>query len=167
MLKDNILKIFMILMMGVGIQLLLILLGTDETKDSPRQAVVEFSKAYFKKDPHMSDRICKAHLTDETRHNIENYIQKSAEEARSRGLSPDFMASMLYSIKTDAQLLNDTEAIVRITGKRKTAIHPVYFLIGLFFNIGDIHQIDHAFRLIKEGNQWKICENFSAIFQNS
>jgi len=165
--KENTLKIGMILVIGVGIQLLLILLGTDGPKDSPRHAVVEFAKAYFKKDTHISDRICKDHLTAEVRYDIENHIRQTTTEARLRGFTPDFMQSMLYSIKTETHLINDTEAIVHITGKRKTAIHPVYFLFGLLFNIGETHPVDDTFHLIKESDQWKICDSISNGFQNA
>lgn len=164
--KDALLKTLTIFVIGVGIQLLLILLGTDGPKDSPRHAAIEFAQAYFRKDPHMVNRICKAELTDKLRYQIEKHLRDTTEEARIRGFAPGFMASTLYAIKTDTRLENDTHATVRMTGKRKTAINQVYFLVGLLFNIGETHSVDHTFRLVKEGDGWKICDQFTAILQS-
>jgi hypothetical protein len=165
--KESTLKIGMVLVIGVGIQLLLILLGTSGPKDSPKHAVVEFAKAYFENDADMAERICKAHLTDKIRYAIENHIRQVAAEARSRGYSPHFMQSMLYAIKTETHLLNDKIAVVHFTAKRRTAINSVYFLVSLVFNLGEIHPVEGTFHLIKEGDHWKICDSFSNVFQNA
>jgi hypothetical protein len=162
--KETVLKLSTIVVIGVGIQLLLLLLGTDAAKDSPKHATIEFAQAYFQQDPKMSKRICKMYLTEETRYAIENYIQNAAAEARERGFAPSFMASMLYHIKTDTQMLNDTEARVHITAKRKTDINPVFFLFNLIFNLGETHPVDDTLQLVKEDDHWKVCENFSTVF---
>ena len=163
--RDTLLKAFTILVIGVGVQLLLILIGSEGPKDSPRHGTIEFARAYFLKDSHISDRICRSQMSEETQYIIKQHLQGAAENARSRGFAPGFAASMLYAVKTDIQMIDDTQANVRITAKRKTAINPVYFLVGLIFNLGETHVVDDTLRMVKENGQWKVCDPFSTVFQ--
>jgi len=163
--KETLLKLLTIVVISLGIQLLFILLGTDAGKDSPKHAAIEFAQAYFQRDPHISEQMCTAYLTNESRHSIERYLQDSAEQARERGFAPYATSSMLYHIKTDTQMLNDSDATVRITGKRKTAVNRVFFMVSLIFNLGETRQVDDTLQLKKEKDHWKVCESFSDVFQ--
>ena len=151
-----------ILVLGCGF-LLQVLLAFADTRDTPNKAVAEFSKAYFKLDKSMADRICKERLLSEDVDVIDQHIYLAGEEAKKRGFDVSFMKNKLYHIETEIITQNDTEAQVRITGKRRVAINPVYPIVTKLFDIGGTYEVDETIHVIKEEGKWKVCGDLFSL----
>jgi len=163
---EKTLKILGVCVVGGCLQIALALVGGACSEDWPRDAAIEFTKAYFQRDPAIAGRICREHLDV---HAIDDDRQQAAEAARSRGLGFSYVTSVVYHIKTETVYAPDTgtEADVRIRGKRRVSINPVYPLVAILFDIGEVHRIDESLRVIKEENQWKVCEPYGSVFQDT
>jgi hypothetical protein len=152
--------IILVLIIGFLLQLLF---SIADTIDSPSKAVVQFSKAYFNLDKSMAKRICKKRLTSETVDVIDQYIYLLAKEAKERGFGINFMKNKLYHIETETISKNENEAQIRITGKIRVSINPVYPIIAKIFNIGATHKVDETINVIKEDGKWKVCGNLFSL----
>ncbi len=146
----------------IGILLQVILIWAD-CKNTPTKAAVEFSKAFYRLDPAMSELLCKKYLAGDNGNLVENYIQKVSNDARERGRGQNYMKSILYHIETYTQYIDDTTAQVKLTAKRRRSINPIYALIGKFFFIGKTYKVDVLIPLVKEDGKWKVCENIFAL----
>ena len=161
---DNILKILGVIAIAGCVQLLLILLSQATYRDLPGDAVIEYSKAYYRLDPEgMGRRMCAARLDDDGMLAIDDYRHHMAEEARARGLGLSNLTYLAYHLATETERISDTEAKVRLTGKRRVSINPVYPLIAVLFGIGQVHPIDEIVPVIKEGDQWKVCSSLPLV----
>lgn len=163
---EKILKVLGVIVVGGGVQVLLVLLGNAFYKDLPSNVAVEFTKAYFQKDPVMAERMCKVRLVDDIMLAIEDDRARVADEARSRGFGFSNMTYLAYHLKTKTDYISETEASVRLTGKRRVSINPVYPYVAILFDIGQVHGIDETITVVKEDDQWKVCESLSSIFQD-
>ena len=152
--------IILVLIIGFLLQLLF---SIADTIDSPSKAVVQFSKAYFNLDKSMAKRICKKRLTSETVDVIDQYIYLLAKEAKERGFGINFMKNKLYHIETETISKNENEAQIRITGKIRVSINPVYPIIAKIFNIGATHKVDEIINVIKEDGKWKVCGSLFSL----
>jgi len=152
--------IILVLIVGFLVQLLFSL---ADLRDTPNKAVVEFSKAYFQLDRSMADRICKKQLSTDPVDIVDQYLYLAAKEANERGFDINFMKNKLYHIETETLSKNDTTAKIRITGKKRVAVNPVYPIVAQLFNIGATHEVDETFNVIKEDSQWKVCENLFSL----
>ena len=155
---------------GVGIILVLIvgflvqvIFSLADQRDTPNKAVVEFSKAYFQLDRSMADRICQKQLTIDDVDIVDQYLYLAAKEANERGFDVNFVKNKLYHIETETLSKNDTTAKIRITGKTRVAINPVYPIVAQLFNIGATHEVNQTFNVIKEDSQWKVCGNLFSL----
>ena len=155
---------------GVGIILVLIvgflvqvLFSLADLKDTPNKAVVEFSKAYFQLDRSMADRICKKQLTTDDVDIVDQYLYLASKEANERGFDINFLKNKLYHIETETLSKNDTTAKIRITGKTRVAINPVYPIVAKLFNIGATQEVEGTFNVIKEDSEWKVCGNLFSL----
>ena len=155
--------IVLILVCGFILQVLLVF---ADTRDTPNKAVVQFSKAYFKLDKSMMERICKERLASEEVDVVDQYIYQAGQEAKARGFEIDFMKNELYHIETEIISKNDTDAKVRITGKRRVAINPVYPVVAKVFDIGGTYDVDETIHVVKEDGKWKVCGNLFSLAAN-
>ncbi len=152
--------IILVLIVGFLVQLLFSL---ADLRDTPNKAVVEFSKGYFQLDRSMADRICKKQLTTDDVDIVDQYLYLAAKEANERGFDINFMKNKLYHIETETLSKNDSTAKIRITGKKRVAINPVYPIVAQLFNIGATHEVDETFNVIKEDSRWKVCGNLFSL----
>lgn len=148
--------IILVLVCGFILQ---VLLSFADTRDTPNKAVVEFSKAYFKLDKSMAKRICNKRLASEDVDVVDQYLHLKAIEAKEKGFGINFMKNKLYHIETETITKKDTEAQIRITGKIRVSINPVYLIVAKLFNIGATHEVDEIINVIKENSKWKVCGN--------
>jgi len=152
--------IILVLIAGFCVQLLLVLASTEDT---PNKAVVEFSKAYFQLDRSMAERICHEQLTSDDVDVVDQYLYRVAREAKDRGFDIDFMKNKLYHIETTTLKKSDNEAQIRITGKRRISINPVYVIVANVFNLSETYEVDATFDVVKEDGKWKVCGNLSSL----
>jgi hypothetical protein len=133
-------------------------LGVDG-KDSPNKAVIEFTKAYFKLDASMAERLCEEIKTVDDVDVVDQYIYQVTEEGKKRGLGKNYMKNRLYHIDTHTVSKEADSAQVRLTGKKRKSINPVFATVAQIFMIGDSHEVDVTFNVVKEDGRWKVCEN--------
>ena len=155
--------IILVLVCGFILQVLLVF---ADTRDTPNKAVVQFSKAYFELDKSMMERICKERLASEEVDVVDQYIYQAGQEAKERGFEIDFMKNELYHIETEIISKNDTDAKVRITGKRRVAINPVYPVVAKVFDIGGTYDVDETIHVVKEDGKWKVCGDLFSLVAN-
>jgi hypothetical protein len=152
--------IILVLIIGFLVQLLF---SAADAIDTPSKAVVQFSKAYFNLDKSMAQRICKEWLASEDVDVIDQYIFLSAKEAKERGFGINFMKNKLYHIQTETISKKENEAQIRITGKIRVSINPVYPIVANLFNIGATHEVDEIINVIKENGKWKVCGSLFSL----
>jgi len=152
--------IILVLIVGFLVQ---VLFSLADQKDTPNKAVVEFSKAYFQLDRSMADRICKKQLTADDVDIVDQYLYLASKEANERGFDINFLKNKLYHIETETLSKNDTTAKIRITGKTRVAINPVYPVVAKLFNIGATQEVEETFNVIKEDSKWKVCGNLFSL----
>jgi len=158
-------QILGVILLGGVVQVLLGVLDQGSHRDSPGKAVIEFAKAYYQKDPAMSARICSDQLREEGMVAVDDYRQLAVVEARARGIGFRNLTYLAYHLKAETEYISDTEARVRLTGKRRTSINRIYPAIAILFDIGKTYPIDKTFPVIKEGDRWKVCDNLSVLFR--
>jgi hypothetical protein len=155
--------IVLVLVCGFILQVLLVF---ADKRDTPNRAVVEFSKAYFMLDESMAERICKERLASGEMDVVDQYIYMAGQEAKERGFEINVMKNELYHIETEILSQNDTDAKVRITGKRRVAINPVYPIVAKAFDIGGTYDVDETIHAKKEDGKWKVCGNLFSLPTN-
>lgn len=151
---NKITGIILVLIVGFLVQMLCVFAGT---KDTPTKAVVEFSKAYFQLDKSMADRICDERLASEEIDIVGQHVHNASQEAKQRGFDITFMQRKFYDIEIATIHKTNDNAQIRITGKTKVAINPVYPIVAKLFDLGEIQEVDETINVIKERGKWKVC----------
>lgn len=159
---NKILTIVVVIMAAIVLQALFV---WADGKDTPHRAAVEFSKAYFKLDNSMVDRLCTEQQTVDDVDAVEQYIDHAINGIKARGFAESFAKSKLYAVETHTTYQGDDKAMVSLHGKRRTAVNPVYPIISKLFNLGETHEVEAQFNLVKEDGKWKVCDNISTLFE--
>ena len=145
----------------VAFILQLVLIVSDH-HESPGKAAVEFSKAYFKLNRSMNERLC-SDITGEG-DVVDDYLNRVADEARADGFDASWMKMALSHIETETEMLDDNTAEVQITCTRRRAANPVYGIVAKLFFLGETHKVKETLTLVKEDDRWKVCgEPFALI----
>jgi hypothetical protein len=151
----NVMIIGFVVGIFVVLQGLLICVGKV---DSPAEAAVDFTKAYFMLDgASMSELLCREIVEDEEVDIVDDYLNSVAVEARSMGFSPSYMRNQLSNISAEIQMTDENEAKVKITGERLRSINPVFALVGKLFFLIESHKVDETLTMVKEDDKWKVC----------
>ena len=158
--RKNLMIVGFVVVVFVVLQGILLSVGKADT---PVEAAVGFTKAYFMLDgPAMTKLLCSEILEDEEADVVGTYLNSVAVQARSMGFSQDYMRNQLGHISTEIQMTDENNAQVRITGERLRCINPVYALVGRLFFLIEPHKVDETLSLVKEEGRWKVCgEPFS------
>jgi hypothetical protein len=144
-----------VILIAVILQVILIRVGKT---DSPAEAAVDFTKAYFMLDgTSMSKLLCAEILESDKANIVDEYLNRVADEARSMGFSRSYMRNQLSHIHTHIQMTDENNARVRITGERMRSINPIFALIGNLFFLIESHKVDVTLTLVKEDDKWKVC----------
>ena len=145
----------------VAFILQLVLIVSDH-HESPGKAAVEFTKAYFKLNRSMNERLC-SEITGEG-DVVDDYLNRVADEARADGFDASWMKMALSHIETETEMLDDNTAEVQITCTRRRAANPVYGIVAKLFFLGETHKVKETLTLVKEDDRWKVCgEPFALI----
>ena len=156
---------FIVLASVVVVALVLqVVLIIADRHDSPAKAAVEFSKAYFKQNECMADRLCSELTADVETDVVGDYINRVADEARSDGFKPTWMRMALSHIEVETEMLDEDTAEVHFTSRRMRSINPVYGLVSKIFFLGQTYDVAETLTVIKEEDGWKVCgQPFSLI----
>jgi hypothetical protein len=145
----------------VAFILQLVLIVSDH-HESPGKAAVEFSKAYFKLNRSMNERLC-SDITGEG-DVVDDYLNRVADEARADGFDASWMKMALSHIETETEMLDDNTAEVQITCTRRRSANPLYGIVAKIFFLGETHKVEETLTLVKEDDRWKVCgEPFALI----
>ena len=151
----NLMIIGFVVVVFVILQGLLISVGKV---DSPVEAAVDFTKAYFMLDgASMSQLLCRDIVENEEIDMVDTYLNSVAVQARSMGFDRSYMRNQLWHVSTEIQRSDENKATVKITGERLRSINPVYALVGKLFFLIESHKIDETMTLVKEDGKWKVC----------
>jgi len=153
---NKVAAIILVLIVGSFVQILFF----ASSQETPGIAVAEFSKAYFKVDKAMAERICTERLTSGDVDLVDKYIYLTAQKAKEQGFKIDFMKHKLYNIDIETLSQSATNAQVQIKGKSRVAINPVYPFVAKLFNLGNTYEVDETINVVKEDGKWKVCGNF-------
>lgn len=129
-----------------------------DCKDTPGRAVTEFSEAYFMLNSSMAERLCADRKIIGNIQTVDHYLHLVSQKAGARGFRPEFMKNRLYDIKTTTLRMDDTSAEVRLRGRKRFAMNPLYALVGQIFGFTQSHEVDQTISLVKEEGSWKVCD---------
>ncbi len=142
------------ILLGLVLQVVLVF---ADSKDSPSKAAVKFSKAYFMLNPSMSNWLCEKRKTFDDADMVEHYRYIVFRQAKARGFSLGYMKNRLYDIETHTLHIDDASAEIRLTGKRRFAMNPIYGIVAQIFGFSKPLKVDQTLSLVKENNTWKVC----------
>ena len=126
--------------------------------DSPVEAAVDFTRAYFMLDgDSMSELLCREIVENEDVDLVDDYLNSVAVRARLMGFSKNYMRNQLSHVSTETEITDGNKARVTITGERLRSINPVFALIGRLFFLIESHEFHGTLTLVKEDDQWKVC----------
>lgn len=145
----------------IGI-ILQVALAAADNPQTPYRAVMNFTKAYFALDPGMAKYLCKDIASAET-DPVDQHIHQATMDAKARGFGVSYVRSIAYDVITQTIKQDDKSAQVRITGKRRTCIHPVFATVAKLFQLGETYRFDETINLVKEDGQWKVCGKLFAL----
>ena len=144
--------------------ILQIILITADHHESPGKAAVEFSKAYFKLNKVMGERLCSDITEDGESDVVDDYLYRVADQAKSEGFNVSWMKMALLHIETETQMMDDNVAEVRINCNRRRVVNPVFALVAKIFCLGETYKVEETLTLVKEDDRWKVCgEPFALI----
>jgi hypothetical protein len=152
-----------VICLGIVLQVILVFASCSS---SPYDTAVAFTKAYFKLDPSMADYLCEESKTVDDLDVVAGYIHRAASAAKARGFDTGYVKSQLYNVITETTYISDTEAKVKISASRRTAINPVFAWVAKLFHIGGTYPFEATIDVIKEDGTWKVCGDPMAMAQN-
>ena len=154
----------MIVIVIVVAFILQIVLVMADHHESPGNAAVEFSKAYFKLNKDMENHLCSEITEDGESEVVDDFLNRVADQARSEGFDASWMKWALLDIETETQMLDENNAEVRINCSRRRSVNPVFALVAKVFSLGEVHKVEETLTLVKEDDLWKVCgEPFALI----
>ena len=151
--KNNSTALALTILLGLLVQ---VLFSFADSCDTPGKTVVAFSKAYFKLDPAYADYLC-SDISGNEDFVADSYVYGKSSEAAQRGFNAAYMKSALFDIRTQTIDQSENSAVIRIQAKRRSAINPVYFVIGKLFHLGKTHPVDETVELVRENGKWRVC----------
>lgn len=156
MAQNKILIITLTILFGIVLQVVFVF---ADCKNTPYKVAVAFAKGYYNLDPSISELICEEKKIVDDIDVVEQYIDLAEKEAKAQGFSINFLKNKLYHIETHTTFTGDNEAQVKLTGLKRVSINPIYTYIARIFFIGETHEVNETFSLIKEDGRWKVCGN--------
>ncbi|MFO7963372.1 MAG: hypothetical protein R6U50_05575 [Desulfobacterales bacterium] len=146
------LPLVIVILIGVFFQLIFIAV---DIRDTPIKAAVEFAKAYYMLDDDaMEKRICKKALENGM---VDDYLYHVRQKAENRGYEMAYYKSLLSDIHTEIIELDDKTAKIKIVAEKRSAINPVYHLVGKLFNLTQAYEVEKTLYLVKEKDRWRVC----------
>lgn len=148
----NLIPLVLVVLLGVAVQVVLV---AAQTKEAPADAAVEFTKAFYKMSPSITDRMCGDLLEDEKQ--VSDLFYEAAAKARLRGFSASYPKMQLFHVQAAVLAQDDTSAQVELSCSMKRAIHPAFAYFLKMWNMGETYHLDEVVDLVKEEGRWKVC----------
>ena len=144
----------LVVLLGVCVQAILV---AADSKETPARAAEEFTRAFFKLDPEMTERMCADLAADKA--SVDNLIHDMAIQARKRGFSPRYMRMQLFQVESSVLAQDGQTAQVHLNSEMRRSIHPVFAAFAKMWGLGEAYHLDETMDLVKEGDQWKVCNH--------
>jgi len=125
--------------------------------DSPGNAAVEFSRAYFKLNPSMVKWLCSEITADEGADVVRDYINRMGDEARANGFKPSWMKMALSHVELETKMIDKDTAEVHISCSRRRSMNPIFGIVSKIFFLGETYNVDETLTVVKEDGSWKVC----------
>ena len=132
----------------------LVLIAVD-LRQTPVRTAEEFVRNYYYMDPAMGEQMCTALSANGEA--VADYLYSVTENAAQRGFSIKFVRRMFTELHVETISNDGAAAKVHVSGETRTAINPVYMVIGKLFHLGEYHPVDLTLDLIKDKGQWRVC----------
>ena len=161
--NNKFLTLALVVVIGAVLQGLLVL---ADCKDIPHRVAVDFSKAYFKLDSSMTDLLCEESRMVDDVDVVEQYIDQAVADVKMRGFGENFAKNQLYGIHTHTTFKGKDNALVKLTGKRRVAINPVYPIISKIFSLGETYHVEAEINTIREEGKWKVCDDLLSLYSD-
>ncbi|MBW1650688.1 MAG: hypothetical protein JRJ44_08460 [Deltaproteobacteria bacterium] len=143
------------LILGIALQFFLI---KADGIDTPEKAAFEFLSLYYKVDPNMEQRLCKADVMDGETNKVQRYVDSVNSEAKIRGYLPNYMTHTLFHAEKYRIKDEDSHAEVKIEARKRRFIRCPYPYVAGLFGLGKMENIEHELKVVKEDGKWKVCD---------
>ena len=150
----NIIAFAAVIIIAFILQVVLVISDKQET---PAKAAIAFSRAYFKLDRAMGDYLCNQISEEAEGDVVDEYLNRTSEEAKAMGFDLNYMKKALSHIETATEMEDENTARVKITADRKRYLNPLYGIIAQLFFLTESNGVEETLRLVKEDGQWKVC----------
>lgn len=137
--------------------LLQVMLVFADGRPTPGRTAVEFTQAYYQFDPSMAGLLCEEVNAKDADDPVGEYLYRSAEDARQKGYDLGEVRSTLFQVETETVYKDDNTAEVHVSAIRRQAGNTVFAWVARLFFLGEPHEVDKTFELIKEKGEWKVC----------
>jgi hypothetical protein len=129
-----------------------------ESKPTATGTAIAFTKAYFMLDGDMGKYMSSDLLgNDEETSPVTAYIQAATDDAKARGFEIGMMKQAIEHLKTETLAHSADSATIRLSGVRRTCIHPVFAYVARLFHLGQTHPFEETLQLVKKDGKWKVC----------
>ncbi len=152
--QDSKFALVTVIMIGTLLQ---VILTAGDTRDTPYDAAIAFSKAYFGLCPDLAQTMANNGINDDDVDVADAYLHSKQLEAAARGYHINRLSEMFYNIHTKTIAQDASTATVEISGTRRIAINPLYgFVAKLFFITSPTDIEKETINLVKEHGKWKV-----------
>ena len=150
----NLIAIAAVIVIAFILQVVLVIADKQET---PAKSAIAFSRAYFKLDRAMGDYLCNQISEEAEGDVVDEYLNRTSEEAKAMGFDLNYMKNALAHIETTTEMEDVNTAKVKITADRKRYLNPLFGIIAQLFFLTESYGVEETLTLVKEDGQWKVC----------
>ena len=153
--QDSKIALVTVLMIGTLLQ---IILAAGAAKDSPHEAAIAFTKAYFGLCPDLAATMTNNGMDEDENDVAGDYLYDKSTEAAARGYDISRLSRMFYNIHTKTISKDAATAAVEIHGTVRIAINPVFGFVGKLFFLTEPADFKEkkVLNLVKENGKWKV-----------
>jgi len=148
----NLIPLVLVVLLGILVQVVLVV---AQTKETPAGAAVEFTKAFYKMSPAVTDRMCSDLREDEDL--VADLFHKAVDDAKARGFSASYPKMQLFHVQAVVLAQDEASAQVQLSCSMKRAIHPAFAYFLKMWNMGETYHLDEVVDLVNEDGRWKVC----------
>ncbi len=153
--QENKVALITVVMIGTLLQ---IILAAGDNRDTPYDAAIAFSKAYFGLCPELAQTMANNGINADEVDVADAYLHSKTAEAASRGYHISRLSKMFYNIHTETIAQDASTATVEVSGTTRIAINPLYgFVAKLFFITSPTEIEKETINLVKENGKWKVA----------
>ncbi|MGD9330720.1 MAG: hypothetical protein PVJ53_05375 [Desulfobacterales bacterium] len=148
----NLIPLTLVILLGILVQVVLVV---ADTKETPTKGAVAFTKAFYKMDPAVTERMCGDLLADANP--VDDLFHQAVMDAQAKGFSASYPRMQLFHLQAAVLAQDEASAQVRLTCSMKRAIHPAFAYFLKMWNLGETYHLDEVVDLVNEDGQWKVC----------